>query len=58
MGGTIHDAGPGGAVLAYAIMGVVVYFMMTALGEIATELPVPGAFTAYADRFIDPHGAL
>lgn len=54
MGGTIHDAGPGGALLAYSIMGVVVYFMMTALGEIATELPIPGAFTAYADRFIDP----
>ncbi len=54
MGGTVHDAGPGGALLAYAIMGIVVFFMMNALGEIATELPIPGAFTSYADRFIDP----
>ena len=33
MGGTIRDAGPGGAMVAYAVMGIVVYFMMTALGE-------------------------
>lgn len=53
MGGTIRDAGPGGAMVAYAVMGIVVYFMMTALGEMATRLPIPGAFTSYADRFID-----
>ena len=44
MGGTIRDAGPGGAMVAYAVMGIVVYFMMTALGEMATRLPIPGAF--------------
>lgn len=53
MGGTIRDAGPGGAMVAYAIMGIVVYFMMTALGEMATRLPIPSAFTAYANRFVD-----
>jgi lysine-specific permease len=53
MGGTIRDAGPGGALTAYAIMGIVVYFMMTALGEMATKMPIPGAFTSYADRFVD-----
>ena len=41
MGGTIRDAGPGGAMVAYAVMGIVVYFMMTALGEMATRLPIP-----------------
>lgn len=54
MGGTIRSAGPGGAMVGYAIMGIIVYCMMTALGELATEYPVPGAFTAYANRFIDP----
>ena len=53
MGGTIRDAGPGGAMVGYAIMGLVVYCMMTALGEMATKYPVPGAFTAYANRFVD-----
>lgn len=54
MGGTIRDAGPGGAMVAYIIMGAVVFCMMTALGEMATKLPIPGAFTSYANRFIDP----
>jgi amino acid transporter len=27
---------------------------MTALGEVATYLPIPGAFTSYATRLIDP----
>ena len=53
MGGTIRDADPGGAMVGYAIMGIVVYCMMTALGEMAAEYPVPGAFTAYANRFVD-----
>ncbi|MDD5986216.1 MAG: amino acid permease [Eubacteriales bacterium] len=54
MGSTIRSAGPGGAMVAYGVMGIVVFFMMTALGEMATKLPIPGAFTSYANRFIDP----
>ena len=30
MGGTIRSAGPGGAMVGYAIMGIIVYCMMTA----------------------------
>jgi amino acid permease len=53
-GGAITQAGPGGAMLAYAIMGLAVYCMMQSLGEMATQLPIPGSFEAYAERFIDP----
>src|SRR6202162_2306039 len=53
-GGAIAQAGPGGALLAYATMGVAVYCMMQSLGEMATQLPIPGSFEAYAERFIDP----
>ena len=53
-GGAISQAGPGGALLAYALMGLAVYAMMQSLGEMATQLPIPGAFEAYAERFIDP----
>jgi len=53
-GSAISQAGPGGAMLAYAVMGVAVYCMMQALGEMATQLPIPGSFEAYAERFIDP----
>jgi len=40
-GGAIAQAGPGGAMLAYATMGLAVYCMMQSLGEMATQLPPP-----------------
>ncbi len=53
-GGAIHSAGPGGALLAYGVIGIMVYFLVTSLGEMATYMPVSGAFSTYADRFVDP----
>jgi len=53
-GSAISQAGPGGALLAYAGMGFAVYCMMQSLGEMATQLPIAGSFEAYAERFIDP----
>ncbi|OWR26492.1 gamma-aminobutyrate permease [Saccharibacillus sp. O23] len=53
-GGAISDAGPGGALLAYAAVGIMVYFLMTSLGELATYSPEPGSFSAYAGRYVDP----
>src|SRR5450631_37834 len=53
-GSAIAQAGPGGALMAYTTMGVAVYCMMQSLGEMATQLPIPGSFEAYAERFVDP----
>src|SRR5271170_2126678 len=53
-GGAIAQAGPGGALLAYATMGLAVFCMMQSLGEMATQLPIRGSFEAYAERFVDP----
>ncbi|NGZ77863.1 amino acid permease [Saccharibacillus alkalitolerans] len=53
-GGAIADAGPGGALLAYTAVGIMVYFLMTSLGELATHSPEPGSFSAYAGRYVDP----
>ena len=53
-GGAIHDAGALGALLGYAIIGAMVFFLMTSLGEMATYLPVSGSFSTYATRFVDP----
>ena len=53
-GSAIHDAGPGGALVAYAAIGLMVYFLMTSLGEMATWLPTSGSFATYASRFVDP----
>lgn len=53
-GSAISTAGPGGALVAYAAIGIMVYFLMTSLGEIATYIPVSGSFATYASRFVDP----
>ena len=53
-GSTIAKAGPGGALVAYAAMGLMVYFLMTSLGELATHLPTSGSFAAYNARYVDP----
>lgn len=53
-GGAIHTAGPGGALVAYAAIGLMVYFLMTGLAEMAAYMPVTGSFRVYASRFIDP----
>ncbi|WP_251352305.1 amino acid permease, partial [Staphylococcus aureus] len=53
-GGAIHDAGALGALIGYAIIGAMVFFLMTSLGEMATYLPVSGSFSTYATRFVDP----
>ncbi|MBB3112285.1 lysine-specific permease [Paenibacillus phyllosphaerae] len=53
-GGAIHSAGSGGALVAYLLIGIMVYFLMTSLGEMATYMPVSGTFSTYANRFVDP----
>jgi lysine-specific permease len=53
-GGAVHDAGPGGALAAYIAIGVMVYFLMTSLAEMAAYMPVSGSFSTYATKFVDP----
>nr|WP_309852956.1 amino acid permease [Falsarthrobacter nasiphocae] len=51
-GGSIAEAGPGGALLAYALIGFMVLLMMQSLGEMASFLPAAGSFQTYASRFV------
>ncbi|WP_414826989.1 amino acid permease [Apilactobacillus kunkeei] len=53
-GSVISQAGPGGALVAYLLMGLMVYFLMTSLGEMATNTPISGSFSAYAGKYVDP----
>jgi len=53
-GSAISSSGPGGALLAYAAVGLMVYFLMNSLGELATYLPDSGSFSTYASRFVSP----
>ncbi|MGL4667698.1 MAG: amino acid permease [Saezia sp.] len=52
-GATISQAGPGGALLSYVVIGFMVYFLMTSLGELASYLPVSGTFSTYGSRYVD-----
>ncbi|MBS0379854.1 MAG: amino acid permease [Proteobacteria bacterium] len=49
----IHNAGPG-LLLAYAVGGIAIFFIMRALGELLTYRPVAGSFAAYAQEFCGP----
>jgi AAT family amino acid transporter/D-serine/D-alanine/glycine transporter len=49
----IHDAGPG-LLLAYALGGLAIFFIMRALGELLTYRPVAGSFATYAEEFCGP----
>lgn len=52
-GATVAQAGPAGALLSYVIIGIMVYFLMTSLGELAAYLPVSGTFATYGSRYVD-----
>ena len=50
-GGVIHSAG--GALIAYAAIGIMVYFLMTSLAELALHACY-WIFSTYATKFVDP----
>ncbi|KAG0221701.1 hypothetical protein BGX31_009599 [Mortierella sp. GBA43] len=52
-GKTIATAGPLGALFAYITIGTWLVFVCQAIGEIATLLPLPGAFTIWGARVFD-----
>ncbi|KAL2430771.1 Proline-specific permease [Exophiala dermatitidis] len=53
-GAAYAKAGPAGLLLAYCIVGTVMWGMMQSICELATLLPVAGSFPHWATRFIDP----
>ncbi|MGK5629911.1 amino acid permease [Streptomyces sp. URMC 123] len=52
-GKAISKAGPS-LILAYAIAGIVIFFIMRALGELLMYRPVSGSFSEYAREFLGP----
>ncbi|CAJ0704880.1 Lysine-specific permease [Ralstonia mannitolilytica] len=52
-GASIAQAGPGGALLTYTLIGVMVYCLMTSLGELAVHLPVSGSFVTYSRLYVE-----
>lgn len=53
-GSAYADAGPAGLLLAYIVIGFVLWCVMQSIAELATLLPTAGSFPHWATRFIDP----
>lgn len=53
-GSALANTGPASILISYTIVGMLVYVVMAALGEMATWLPAAGGFANYAERFVDP----
>ncbi len=53
-GYSISVGGPGGSLLAYAVMAIVVYFLMMSLGEMSTYQPHTGTFCKYSSQYVNP----
>ena len=50
---SINQAGPGGALLAYLIISILVFFLITSLGELSTYLPSTGSFCEYSSNYVN-----
>jgi lysine-specific permease len=51
-GYAVAIGGPGSALLAYIVMAVIVYFLMTSLGEMSTYQPTAGTFCEYSNQYV------
>ncbi|MGZ0075649.1 hypothetical protein ACVXZY_07515 [Staphylococcus aureus] len=54
-GNIISQAGPGGAILAYLVIGVMLYFLMSSIGELATFYPVSGSLGSIIQHALLTH---
>lgn len=50
----LSTGGPASVLIAYALIGCMLYCTVHALGELAVVFPVAGSFSHYSTRFIDP----
>lgn len=50
----LSRGGPASLFIAYVVTGAMIFFIMTALGEMAAFLPMDRVFNGYASRFVDP----
>ncbi|KAK0624988.1 amino acid permease-domain-containing protein [Bombardia bombarda] len=53
-GKALSEGGPASVLLAYLLVGIMLYCTVQALGELAVIFPVAGSFSAFSTRFLDP----
>src|ERR1700761_4066657 len=52
-GKSLATGGPASMLIAYIIVGIIVFNTMLALGEMAAFMPIAGSFCTFAGRFVD-----
>lgn len=53
-GRALNAGGPASLLIAFSLIGIMLYCTVHALGEMAVLFPVAGSFSAYSTRFLDP----
>ncbi|KAK0659323.1 General amino-acid permease GAP1 [Lasiodiplodia hormozganensis] len=53
-GKALANGGPASLLIAFGLIGIMLYCTVHALGEMAVLFPVAGSFSAYSTRFVDP----
>lgn len=53
-GSSLRTGGPAGLLIAYILIGTMIYCTVQSMGELAVTFPVSGAFITYNIRFICP----
>jgi len=53
-GSALANGGPASLLIAFGLIGIMLFCTVHALGEMAVLFPVAGSFSAYSSRFIDP----
>jgi amino acid transporter len=52
-GGALRSGGPAALIIAWGLVGTMVFAMVHSLGELCVAFPVNGAFSTYATKFVD-----
>lgn len=52
-GSALRTAGPGAVFITYSLIGFVVFMVLSALGEVATFIPLADGFAGYCSRYVD-----
>jgi lysine-specific permease len=53
-GFAMSKSGPGGALVSFPVLVLLVYFLICGLAEIAPYWPISGSFPAFSERFGNP----
>ncbi|KAF4967889.1 hypothetical protein FSARC_4629 [Fusarium sarcochroum] len=53
-GKALYNGGPGAVLIDFILIGIMIFNVVFALGELAVMYPVSGGFYIYSSRFIDP----